>query len=126
MLFRSEADTFLPSNNDMRGILDSGHRRSNAWVLRTVGDNHTTKRFSTWSPKSIAQIGTLPPTLASRSIIIRLRRMPPTERVTPLRHERRDHLVPIKRQLIRWANDNRGPLRISDPGHAGQAAQSNR
>src|SRR5262249_27788612 len=53
-LLIDEADTFLPSNNDMRGILDSGHRRSNAWVLRTVGDNHTTKRFSTWSPKSIA------------------------------------------------------------------------
>src|SRR5262249_8228529 len=109
-----EADSFLPDNNEMRGIIDSGHRRSNAWVLRTVGDNHEPRRFSTWAPKSIAKIGKLPHTLASRSIHIRLRRMMPTESVIPLLYEKRGHLVPIKRQLIGWTTDNQATLRTTD------------
>ena len=127
-LLIDEADTFLPDNNELRGILDSGHRRSNAFVLRNVGDNHEPKHFGTWSPKVVALIGKLPPTLNSRSIHIRLRRMLATESVMPLRFDRRGHLVPIKRKLIRWALDNEKALRSADPvmpdGLRGRAADN--
>ena len=98
-LLIDEADTFLPDSNELRGILDSGHRRSNAFVLRNVGENQEPKHFRTWSAKVVALIGKLPPTLDSRSIHIRLRRMLATESVMPLRFDRRGHLVPIKRKL---------------------------
>jgi putative DNA primase/helicase len=114
-LMIDEADSFLPDNHELRGIIDSGHRRSNAFVLRTVGDNHEPKQFTTWGPKVLALIGKLHPTLDSRSIHIRLRRMLATESVIQLRHDRRDHLVPIKRRLIRWAQDNAKALRSADP-----------
>jgi Protein of unknown function (DUF3631) len=114
-LMIDEADTFLPDNAELRGILDSGHRRANAFVLRTVGDNHEPKQFTTWAPKVLALIGKLPPTLASRSIHIRLRRMLATETVAQLRFDQRGHLVPIKRKLIRWALDNEKALRSADP-----------
>ena len=116
-LLIDEADTFLPDNNELRGILDSGHRRSNAFVLRNVGDHHEPKHFRTWSPKVVALIGKLPPTLYSRSIHIRLRRMLATESVMPLRFDRRGHLVPIKRKLIRWALDNE-KASLCRSGHA--------
>jgi putative DNA primase/helicase len=114
-LIVDEADSFLPENSELRGILDSGHRRSNAFVLRTVGDNYESKQFTTWAPKVLALIGKLHPTLASRSIHIRLKRMLATESVIPLRFEQRDHLVPLKRKLIRWAEDNAQALRNADP-----------
>src|SRR5690348_5238732 len=44
-LLIDEADTFLTGNGDLRGILNSGHRRSVAHVTRTVGDNHEPRMF---------------------------------------------------------------------------------
>ena len=34
-----EADTFLRDNDELRGVINSGHRRGGS-VLRTVGDDH--------------------------------------------------------------------------------------
>jgi putative DNA primase/helicase len=39
-LLVDEADTFLGDNDELRGIINSGHRRSSAFVVRTVGDDH--------------------------------------------------------------------------------------
>ena len=58
-----EADTFLADNNELRGILNAGHTRHMAYVLRTNGDSHEPERFSTWAPKVIACIGKLQETL---------------------------------------------------------------
>ena len=80
-----EADTFLRDNNELRGILNSGHQRRNAYVVRTVGEDHEPKRFRTWGPKAVALIGKLPATLSSRAIHIEMRRKTAAERVTPLR-----------------------------------------
>src|SRR5262249_4841654 len=76
-LIIDEADTFLKDNDDLRGILNCGHHRANAYVLRPTGDNHEPKRFCTWAPKVVALIGKLPPTLASRAIHVRLKRISP-------------------------------------------------
>ena len=73
-LLVDEADTFLRDNDDMRGVLNSGHNRHAAWVIRTTGDDHEPCRFRTWAPKAIALIGRLPATLESRAIHIELRR----------------------------------------------------
>ena len=77
-LLIDEADTFLTSSEEIRGVLNSGHRRSAAYVLRLVGDNHEPRQFSTWAAVAIALIGKLPETLQDRSILIRMRRRLPS------------------------------------------------
>ena len=114
-LLIDEADTFLKNSDEMRGVLNSGHQRANAYVIRTVGDDHEPKRFRTWSPKAIALIGKLPATLASRAIHIELRRKTAGEAVRPLRADRLDHLRPLCRQAARWAEDSASRLRNIDP-----------
>ena len=85
-----EGDTYLRVNDDLRAILNSGHKRSSARVLRCEGDNHEPRWFSTWCPKAIGLIGALPATLASRSIHIELQRKLPREVVRRL-HGSRAH-----------------------------------
>jgi hypothetical protein len=55
-LLIDEADSFLKDNEEMRGILNSGHTKAAAHVIRNVEANgeHKPKRFSTWAPKAIA------------------------------------------------------------------------
>ena len=69
-----EADTFTKENEELRGVLNSGHTRAGAFVIRCDGENHDPRRFSTWGAKSIALIGRLPATLEDRCIVILLRR----------------------------------------------------
>jgi putative DNA primase/helicase len=113
-LLIDEADTFLHHNDDLRGVLNSGHHRANAYVVRTTGDDHEPRPFSTWAPKAVAIIGTLPATLASRSIHIELRRKTASEVVEALRLDRLGHLEPLKRLAMRWAKDNAVRLRSAD------------
>ena len=110
-----EADTFLAENEELRGILNSGHNRRNAFILRTVGDDHEPKQFSTWAPKAIAKIGKMPPTLYSRSIRLELQRKTADETVEPLRADRLEHLKPLAQMAARWAADNLDALKASDP-----------
>jgi hypothetical protein len=110
-----EADTFLRSSDELRGILNSGHNRAGAFVIRTQGDDHEPKKFRTWSPKAVALIGKLPPTLASRGLHIELRRKAIGEKAEPVRADRLGHLVPLNRQAIRFAADNELRLSQKDP-----------
>lgn len=110
-----EADTFLGDNDDLRGILNSGHNRHSAWVIRTVGEDHEPRPFATWAPKAIALIGRLAATLESRSIHIELRRISEGEHVDRLRNDRLGSLAPCRRKAWRWASDNMVPLRGADP-----------
>ena len=114
-LLVDEADTFLRNSDDLRGIIDSGHNRGTAYVIRTEGDNHDPRRFETRAPKAIALIGKLPATLASRAIHIELRRMGPGETVEPTRADRLEFLEPLHRQAARWAEDSRDRLNYIDP-----------
>src|SRR5262249_30551145 len=103
-LLIDEADTFLKENDELRGILNTGHRRGGQ-VLRTVGDDHEPRQFSTWAPAAIAMIGRLPDTLNDRSVIINLRRRKPTEMVKSFRRDRADHLHVLARKMARFAQD---------------------
>ena len=110
-----EADTFLRGNDELRGVLNSGHSRASAYVLRTVGEDHTPYQFRTWAPKAIALIGSLPDTLADRAIVVRLRRKRLDETVERLRMDRLQDLEPLCRQAARWATDNLDALQEAEP-----------
>jgi len=113
-LLIDEADTFLPGNDELRGVLNSGHRRGGS-VVRVVGEENEPREFSTFSPAAIAMIGNLPGTLADRSISITLKRKRPDEVVENFRHDRTEELDRLARMCARWAGDNIGRLRGADP-----------
>lgn len=114
-LLVDEADTFLGASDDLRGIINSGHARANAFVIRTVGEDHEPRAFSTWAPKAIAMIGRMHPTLASRSIAIELRRKGVGESAEPLRPTHHAGLDILRRKAARWAADNHTRLRHAEP-----------
>lgn len=47
-LLIDEADTFLKDNEELRGVLNAGHRRGGQ-IIRTVGDDYEPRQFSTWT-----------------------------------------------------------------------------
>jgi putative DNA primase/helicase len=79
--------------------------------MRVSGDELEPKLYSTWGPKVLAMIGKLPSTLADRSIEIPMKRKRPEERVARFRAIRPGNLPNIKRQCIRWAQDDLITLR---------------
>lgn len=103
-LLIDEGDSFLRANDELRGVLNSGHTRDTAFVVRTVGDDHEPRRFSTWSAKALALIGSLPDTLEDRSILLRLRRKLVAERVKRVSRSS-NRLLLLKRKIVRWASD---------------------
>jgi hypothetical protein len=113
-LLIDEADTFLGVDNELRGVLNSGHRKGGA-VLRVTGDDLEPRQFATFGPCAIALIGTLPSTLADRSIPIELNRRRPNERVESYRPDRAGHLDQLARQAARWARDNAIAVGAADP-----------
>jgi hypothetical protein len=112
-----EADTYLTDREELRGVLNSGHRRGSAQVIRTVGNNYEPRKFRTWAPKAIAKIGDLPETLADRSIIIHMRRSTREEEASldPLRLDRLADYEPVRQKAWRWAQDNLQTLRQANP-----------
>ena len=113
-LIVDEADTFLAKHGELRGVLNSGHSRRTAFVVRVVGKKQPPVKFSTWAPKAIASIGTLSDTLQDRSIPILLHRKLPSEKVRKFRADNVPHLTNLCRMAARWATDNLDQLRKLD------------
>ena len=114
-LLIDEAETFVTGNEEVRGILNSGHTRDTAIIIRLIGDNHEPKEFSTWSAKAIASIGKLSGTLRDRSIILPMKRKKPNERVAKLRGRDTDEFLELRRKARRWADDNVAALKEACP-----------
>jgi putative DNA primase/helicase len=113
-LLIDEADTFLSENEELRGILNSGHRQGGA-VIRTVGEDFEPRAFSTYSACTIALIGKLPATPMDRSVPIDLRRRRPDEAIEAFRFDRTGALDQLARQAARWAMDHADYVRSADP-----------
>jgi hypothetical protein len=104
-LLIDEVDSFLRANDETRGIINSGFTRAMAYVIRCVGDDSEPKRFSTWGAKALAGIGSLPDTIADRSIPFRLRRKMSSETVSNLRHADPLQWEQFRARLKRWTDD---------------------
>ena len=111
-----EADTFINETPEINGIINSGHRKSSAFVIRLIGDNHEPKQFSTWAPNIIAMIGKPKDTIVDRSIMIEMRRKKTDEEVGRfIPHRAEPELKILARKIRRWSNDSFDALRDSDP-----------
>ena len=112
-LLIDEADSFVKDNEELRGILNSGHTKAAANVIRNI--DHKPRRFSTWAPKAIATIRAVADTLEDRAIVVQLQRKPPTATVAPLRRRDSEEFAALRSQAARWAIDNFDPLVDADP-----------
>lgn len=94
-------------NEEIRGLLNAGHRRG-AVAGRCVvkGKTVTTEEIPAYCAVALAGLGNLPDTILSRSIVIRMRRRAPHERVEAYR--RRVHTPEGERmysRLAAWADN---------------------
>jgi putative DNA primase/helicase len=112
-LLIDEADSFVKDNEELRGILNSGHTKAAANVIRNV--DHKPRRFSTWAPKAIATIRTLADTLEDRAVVVRLQRKAPGATVERLGRRDNGEFAALRSQAARWAADNFDKLADPDP-----------
>lgn len=119
-LLLDEVDTvFNPRTADryegLRALLNSGHRRS-AKVPRCVGNTQKIIEFNTFCAKVLAGIGTLPETVADRSIPIRLERKRRDELVDRFTERSvKPGAVALRDRLDAWATKRRGALENALP-----------
>ncbi len=106
-LIIDEGDTFIRGNEELRGVLNSGHYKEGAYVTRSVliNSEYDVKRFGTFGAKAIAAIGDIPDTILDRSIIIRLKRKTPGEEVERLRTADQEVFKVLSAKLARFAID---------------------
>mgnify|MGYP001170051897 CR=1 FL=1 len=114
-LLVDEADAFMKDNEELRGLLNCGHTRDSAYIVRVVGDDHTPKRFNVWGAKALAGIGHLADTLMDRAVVLELRRKLPHEEVLRLRHAEPGLFDDLAAKLARFVQDYREALRRSRP-----------
>ncbi|MFJ8000748.1 DUF3631 domain-containing protein [Streptomyces sp. NPDC096310] len=96
-------------NEPLRGFLNAGHRRG-VGMWRCVGDgaNQTVQEFPSYCAVAMAGLGSLPDTILTRSVIIRMRKRAPNEDVEPWRlrlHEKQGNA--LRDRLARWADSVR-------------------
>ena len=114
-LLIDEADAFMKEYEELRGVINCGHTRDSAYIIRLVGKNHTPTMFNVWGAKAIAGIGRVADTIMDRSITLELRRKLPGERVDRLRHSEPGHFPELVSKLARFANDYREAISKSRP-----------
>ncbi|MFF8905973.1 DUF3631 domain-containing protein [Streptomyces olivaceoviridis] len=93
----------------LRGFLNAGYRRTTG-ALRCVGEgsNQNAQLFNSYCAVAMAGLGSLPDTVLTRSVIIRMRKRAPNEKAEPYRqrvHEKQGHA--LRDQLAKWADSVR-------------------
>lgn len=102
-------------NEDLRALLNSGHRKG-ASIPRCVGPQHAVEKFPTFAAVALAGLGDLPDTLMSRSVIIRMRRRAPGEHVEPFRRRLHEPTgSELQDRLAAWARSVEARVRDAWP-----------
>jgi putative DNA primase/helicase len=117
-LLIDEVDTFMRDNNDLKGLINAGHTRNSAHVIRIVGENNEPRQFKVFGPKALAGISLekhLPDSTMSRAIVFNMRRKLPSESVHRLRHAEMSVFDEFKSKLARFALDYEAQIKASRP-----------
>jgi hypothetical protein len=115
-LILDEADTWLCVGAEIRGLINSGHDRALACVIRASGPGHSLQQFSTFAAMAIAANVSLPTTIRDRSIVVPLSRKSKAEQAEHLRVSRAFvETEPLRRRARRWADDHADCLRAAEP-----------
>jgi hypothetical protein len=113
-LLLDEVDTYLHQANELRGLLNAGHKRG-ACAYRCEGAGNAIRSFNAFAPAALAGIGALPPTLHDRSILIPLVPAQPGQITARFDEHHTDLEQTLASKLARWAIDNFDALAASDP-----------
>lgn len=113
-LLLDETDVFIHQSDDLRGLLNAGHRRGGK-AYRCEGENNDLREFAVFSPVALAGIGRLPSTLHDRSIQLRLNRAAPGEIGERFDSRHTEPLNELARKMARWAKDHAAVLAKADP-----------
>ena len=113
-LLLDEVDAWLPQAEELRGLLNAGHKRG-ACAYRCEGEGNAVRPFRAFGPAALAGIGQLTGTLHDRSIVVPL--LKASAEQTPHRFD--DHRIEIEielcRKLARWTADNFAALKACEP-----------
>lgn len=113
-LLADECDAWLGKNDDLRALLNAGHRRGGQ-VYRCEGDGHEVRGFEVFAPAVLCGIGAIPATLHDRSIRIGLRRAKRGEVEERFDSRRTQRELELCRKLARFCADNHSLLEECDP-----------
>jgi Protein of unknown function (DUF3631) len=120
-LLLDESDAAFKQSSEyseaLRAILNAGFRRGGkASMCVKQGSDYVARDFDTFCPKAIAGIGSLPDTVADRSIPIRIRRRLPSEPLDRFRDRvKTKAAAPVRRMLESWAAATIPLLRQAEP-----------
>lgn len=99
-------------NEDLRGLINAGHRKG-AITLRSVvkGKAIEVERFESYCAVALAGLNDLPDTIMSRSVVVRMQRRAPGEKVEPWRlRVQRQPAEALADRLVEWSNLNQHTL----------------
>src|ERR1051325_10957532 len=113
-LLLDEVDAYLNQADELRGLLNAGHKRG-ACAYRCEGEGNTVRAFQAFAPAALAGIGRLPGTLHDRSIQIPLVEAEPGELAASFDSLHTEVETVLCRKLARWAQDNFAALQSCDP-----------
>src|SRR5262249_3467359 len=113
-LLIDETDTFVGEDEELRGMLNHGHKYDGT-VTRTVGEDHQPRKFDVYAAVALAGIGGLADTLADRSVVAELKRRRPSDIIARLRIGRMQHLHELRRRIVRWVADHEERIAERDP-----------
>src|SRR5437667_1257033 len=113
-LLLDEVDTYLHQADELRGLLNAGHKRG-ACAYRCEGAGNAIRAFKAFAPAVLAGIGVLPPTLHDRSILVPLVPAVPGQLSARFDEHHTDLEKTLARKLARWARDNFNALAACDP-----------
>lgn len=113
-VFLDEMDALFKGNREgaeaIRGILNAGYCKGKPFRKCNM-TSYEVEEFDAFCPKCFAGIGHLPDTIASRSIVIEMRRKLPGETVEPFRQRAvKEAALPIKRKLKVWGAEKTANL----------------
>lgn len=113
-LLADEVDAWLKDSEEIRGLLNAGHRRGGQ-ALRCEGEGLEVRAFPVYTPTVLCGIGSLPGTLHDRSIIILLERAKSGELLERFDSRHIERETALCRKLARWCADNFAKLEVCDP-----------
>ena len=102
-------------NLDLRSVLNSGYRKG-AVVPRCKPNTYEVEELNAFSPVALAGLRDLPDTLASRSIVIRMKRRAPDEEVESFRIRYAESgAKTIREAVAEWCSEKEGDLLVAEP-----------
>jgi len=113
-LLLDELDAYLRANNELRGLLNAGHKRGGC-AYRCEGGGNKVRAFKAFAPAALAGLGRLPATLQDRSIVIPLVKAREGQIQEPLDPQRTALEHELGCKLARWAKDNFAALQACEP-----------